>query len=67
MMKASKKELKFVEAVYFLNKLIAENEKEAREWREIERFNISIIYSKQNEELEKIKKILEYAFSMKDE
>ena len=42
-----------------INKMIAENEKEVREFSKAELFNQAIIYNRQNDELKKIKKILE--------
>ena len=50
---------KIDKALESINKMIAENEEEAIGWRKAELFTKSIIYSKQNEELEKIKEILE--------
>ena len=47
---------KIKEAVYFLNKLIEENQKERKECQLAQLFNQSLIYKDQNIELEKIKK-----------
>mgnify|MGYP000038195404 CR=1 FL=1 len=51
---ATKKEIKIAEAIYFLEKRIEETQ------------IVSEALSKQNKDLEKIKKILEEAFTMKD-
>jgi len=47
------------EALEKIVELIAENEKEVREFSKAELFNQAIIYNRQNDELKKIKKILE--------